>query len=45
VRAPAAMRERVCALHPEAAAVAALRARVKSGFDPAGVLDPDRFAG
>jgi hypothetical protein len=37
------MRARIGALHPEAAGVAALRSRIKAGFDPAGVLDPERF--
>jgi glycolate oxidase FAD binding subunit len=44
VRAPAEMRARTPALHPEPAGLAALRARIKAGFDPAGVLDPHRFA-
>ena len=43
VRASDEMRARIGALHPEAAGVAALRSRIKAGFDPAGVLDPERF--
>jgi len=43
-RAPEAMRARIPALHPEPAPTAALRARVKAAFDPAGILDPHRFA-
>lgn len=44
VRASEDMRARIPALHPEPTATAALRARIKAGFDPAGILDPDRFA-
>lgn len=44
VRAPEALRRRIPALHPEAAGVAALSRRVKTAFDPAGVLDPKRFS-
>jgi glycolate oxidase FAD binding subunit len=44
VRAPPAERARVGTLHPEPAAIAALRARLKAAFDPGGILDPDRFA-
>jgi glycolate oxidase FAD binding subunit len=43
VRAPESIRSTVPALHPAAAGVEALAARVKSGFDPAGILDPNRF--
>jgi glycolate oxidase FAD binding subunit len=44
LRAPDDYRSRVSALHPEAPGVAALTQRVKASFDPAGILDPDRFA-
>lgn len=43
-RAPLAYRRRVGALHPEDPAVAALAQRVRAAFDPAGILDPQRFA-
>ena len=44
VRAPMARREITPARHPETPAVAALTARLKQAFDPAGVLDPYRFS-
>ena len=44
VRADAAMRAAVPALHPEPPAVTALARRIKAGFDPANVLDPQRFS-
>jgi glycolate oxidase FAD binding subunit len=44
VRADAAMRAAVPALHPEPPAVTALARRIKAGFDPANVLDPHRFS-
>jgi glycolate oxidase FAD binding subunit len=44
VRADAAMRAAVPALHPESPAVTALALRIKAGFDPANVLDPHRFS-
>ena len=43
VRAPAALRAKVPALHPEQLGVARLSDRLKAAFDPAGVLDPHRF--
>jgi glycolate oxidase FAD binding subunit len=43
VRANAAMRGCVGALHPEPPGLAALRARIKRGFDPVSILDPARF--
>jgi glycolate oxidase FAD binding subunit len=43
VRAPREVRKTVPARHPESPAVAALAARVKQAFDPAGILDPHRF--
>lgn len=43
VRAPLAVREAVPVRHPQAAGLAALEARVKQTFDPAGILDPSRF--
>lgn len=43
VRAPAAMRAAVPTLHPPAPAVAALEARVRRAFDPAGVFETGRF--
>jgi glycolate oxidase FAD binding subunit len=42
--APIEYRTRASAQHPESAGVAALAARVKLAFDPAGILDPHRFA-
>lgn len=44
VRAPDQVRAGVPALHPPAPGVAALNAKIKQAFDPAGVLDPQRFA-
>ncbi len=41
--APEAMRETVPVFEPEQPALAALSARVKAGFDPAGVLNPGRM--
>ncbi len=43
VRAPEAMRPEVPALHPPAPGVAALEARVRRAFDPAGVFETGRF--
>jgi glycolate oxidase FAD binding subunit len=43
VRAPAAVRAVVPALHPQAAGLAALEARVRRAFDPAGVFKTGRF--
>ncbi len=43
VRAPAAIRAAVPALHPQAPGVAALEARVRRAFDPAGVFETGRF--
>ncbi|MBI1360190.1 MAG: glycolate oxidase subunit GlcE [Alphaproteobacteria bacterium] len=43
VRAPETLRQTVPALHPPAPGVAALEARVRAAFDPAGILDPHRF--
>jgi glycolate oxidase FAD binding subunit len=42
--APHAYRASAPALHPEPPAIAALTRRVKIAFDPAGILDPQRFA-
>lgn len=44
MRAPAAMRAAISVRNPEHPAVAALSARLKHAFDPAGVLDPNRFS-
>lgn len=43
VRAPAAMRAAVPAFHPPRPGVAALEARVRRAFDPAGVFETGRF--
>ena len=43
VRAPEAMRAEVPALHPPAPGVAALEARVRRAFDPAGVFETGRL--
>lgn len=43
VRAPADIRARVPVLHPLAPGVAALEARVRRAFDPAGVFETGRF--
>lgn len=43
VRGPLELRRAIPARNSENPAVAALEARVKQGFDPAGVLDPHRF--
>ena len=43
VRAGAAMRADVPALHPQPPALAALEARVRRSFDPAGVFETGRF--
>lgn len=45
VRAPAPLRETVPALHPVSSGVAALEARVRRAFDPAGVFETGRFGG
>ena len=44
LRAPLELRRRVPARHLESEAVTALTARLKRAFDPAGILDPQRFA-
>lgn len=44
VAADPEMRAAVPALHPRAAGVAALEARVRRAFDPAGVFASGRFA-
>lgn len=43
VRASAAMRARVPALHPQPRALAAMEARVRRAFDPNGVFETGRF--
>ena len=43
IRAPEASRGTVSALHPQPAGVAALEARVRRAFDPAGVFETGRF--
>jgi glycolate oxidase FAD binding subunit len=43
MRAPEALRAAVPALHPPAPGVAALEARVRRAFDPAGVFETGRF--
>ncbi|WP_380871697.1 2-hydroxy-acid oxidase [Sphingomonas sp. DBB INV C78] len=43
VRAPEAIRATVPAFHPQPAGVAALEARVRRAFDPAGVFETGRF--
>jgi len=43
VRATETVRASISSFHPERLGVAALRNRVKAGFDPAGILDPYRF--
>lgn len=43
VRAPAALRAKVDVFEPEPAALAALTARVREGFDPRGLLNPGRM--
>jgi glycolate oxidase FAD binding subunit len=43
VRAPEDVRATVPALAPSSRAVTALAERVKAAFDPAAILDPDRF--
>lgn len=43
VRAPGPMRSKVPAFHPLAPGVAALEARVRRAFDPAGVFETGRF--
>lgn len=43
VRAPSGMRARVPAQHPRSSGVAALEARVRRAFDPAGVFETARF--
>ena len=45
VRADAEVRAKTPILQPEVVGVAALSRRLKETFDPAGVLDPDRFGG
>jgi glycolate oxidase FAD binding subunit len=42
-RAPEALRRTVPALHPQAAPLTALEARVRRAFDPAGVFETGRF--
>ncbi|RZL87106.1 MAG: hypothetical protein EOP73_31330 [Variovorax sp.] len=43
VRGTAALRERIPAFHPQPAGLAALEARVRRAFDPAGVFELERF--
>jgi len=43
IRAPEALRRSIPTQHPLAPGVAALTQRVKDGFDPAAILDPERF--
>ena len=43
VRGPSELRARTAIRHPESAAVTALADRLKRAFDPAGILDPNRF--
>jgi len=43
VRAPDALRNRTPFQHPRAAGVAALEARVRRAFDPAGIFETSRF--
>ena len=43
LRAPESLRAEVPALHPQPAGVAALEARVRQAFDPAGVFETGRF--
>jgi glycolate oxidase FAD binding subunit len=43
IRAPAALRAKVDVFEPQPAALAALTARVREGFDPQGVLNPGRM--
>ena len=43
LRAPAELRARVPALHPPAQGLAALEARVRRAFDPAGLFETGRF--
>lgn len=43
VRGPADLRSLTPARQPQERAVAALSARLKAAFDPAGILDPERF--
>ena len=44
LRAPPELRRTTPIRHPQPQGIAALSARLKRAFDPAGVLDPDRFA-
>jgi glycolate oxidase FAD binding subunit len=43
IRAPEELRARVPALHPPAPGVAALEARIRRAFDPAGIFETGRF--
>ncbi len=43
MRAPDAMRRRLPAMHPPGPEIAALTRRIKAAFDPAAILDPDRW--
>lgn len=43
IRAPAEMRSRVAAFHPQPDGVAALEERVRRAFDPVGVFETGRF--
>jgi glycolate oxidase FAD binding subunit len=45
MRAPDALRSAVAVIPPEAAALAAIGARVKAAFDPRGILNPGRMVG
>ncbi|MBU6398626.1 MAG: FAD-linked oxidase, partial [Rhodospirillales bacterium] len=42
-RAPAAVRARIPALHPQAPGVEALSRRMRRAFDPLGVFETNRF--
>lgn len=44
LRAPDSVHKKTAIRHPQSAAVAALTARLKQAFDPAGILDPHRFS-
>lgn len=44
VRAPEELRLRVSARQVGTSAISALEARLRQAFDPAGILDPDRFS-
>ncbi len=44
IRAPEDLRGETAAFQPQSAAMAALHERIKSAFDPKGILNPGRFA-